>query len=58
MAGEVDRPGRVVEGGGGVDEPELGGRRLRRRVALGVSEEEARLQVGEVELELVLRVGC
>jgi hypothetical protein len=42
----VDRAGRVVEGG-----------RLRRRVALRVGDEEARLRVGEVELELLLRVG-
>jgi hypothetical protein len=55
--GEVDRVGRVVEAGGGVGEPELGSARLHRHVALRVGDEEARLRVGEVELELLLCVA-
>jgi hypothetical protein len=52
-AGEVERAGGVEEGGGGgVGEGQLGG-----GVALGVGDEEACLGVGEVELELLLRVG-
>jgi hypothetical protein len=53
----VDRADHVVEAGGGVGKPELGSGRLRCHVALRVGDKEARLQVGEVELELLLRVA-